>query len=279
LGCLIVGVGASAGGLEAFTQLLKELPPDTGLSFVLVQHLDPEHESALSQILTRATAMPVHEVTDRLRVEVNHVYIIPPNASLGIERGVLKLQPRVRTRTPARSIDAFFESLAHDRHERAIGVILSGSATDGTLGLEAIKAEGGITFAQDATARYESMPRSAVSAGCVDFVLSPEGIARELTRIARHPLVADQPPAIPAHDKISATRAGRAPVPWRRTRRAAPGAGLRPDPPAAAPAHRGRFLALQVRHRAPAHPAPHGVEPAGYTGALRRFPAPQRQGA
>jgi two-component system CheB/CheR fusion protein len=183
-------VGASAGGLEAFTQLLKELPVDTGLGFVLVQHLDPEHESALTQILTRATAMPVHEVTDRLRVEANHVYIIPPNTSLGIEQGVLKLQPRVRSRTPARSIDTFFESLAHDQHQRAIGVILSGSATDGTLGLEAIKAEGGITFAQDESARYDSMPRSAVGAGCVDFVLPPEKIARELARIARHPFVA-----------------------------------------------------------------------------------------
>ena len=108
-------MGASAGGLEAFTQLLKELPVDTGLGFVLVQHLDPEHESALTQILTRATAMPVHEVTDHLRVEANHVYIIPPNTNLGIEQGVLKLQPRLPVRTPARTIDTFFTTSTNGR--------------------------------------------------------------------------------------------------------------------------------------------------------------------
>eukprot|EP01035_Chromulina_nebulosa_P011233 gene11233-15026_t len=127
----IVGVGASAGGLEAFTRLLKRLPVDTGMAFVLVQHLDPDHASALTQILTRATAMPVHEVTNNLRVEANHVYIIPPNTALGLVRGVLKLQPRSHSRLAPRAIDAFFEALAQDRHERAIGVILSGTATDG----------------------------------------------------------------------------------------------------------------------------------------------------
>src|SRR5437879_5015113 len=186
----IVGVGASAGGLEAFTQLLKHLPTDTGLGFVLVQHLDPQHESALTQILTRATSMPVREVTNDLQVEANHVYIIPPNTNLTIEQGVLKLGPRPDGRKAHRSIDSFFESLAQDQNERAIGVILSGTATDGTLGLEAIKAEGGITFAQDDSAKYDSMPRSAVAAGCVDFVLSPKNIARELVRIAKHPYFA-----------------------------------------------------------------------------------------
>ena len=187
----VVGIGASAGGLEAFTQLLKHLPLDTGMGFVLVQHLDPEHESALTQLLTRATSMPVREVTNNLRVEPNHVYVIPPNTNLGIARGRLETSAaRRRTRTPHRSIDFFFESLAQDQRERAIGVILSGTATDGTLGLEAIKAEGGITFAQDDSARYDSMPRSAVAAGCVDFVLSPEDIAKELARIAKHPYVA-----------------------------------------------------------------------------------------
>jgi two-component system CheB/CheR fusion protein len=185
----IVGIGASAGGLEAFTRLLKRLPVDTGMGFVLVQHLDPQHDSALPQILARATAMPVHEVTNHLRVEPNQVYIIPPNTALGISGGVLKLQPRSKTPAPPRSIDFFFEALAHDQQERAIGMILSGTATDGTLGLEAIKAEGGITFAQDESARYDSMPRSAIGAGCVDLVLTPEAMARELARIARHPFL------------------------------------------------------------------------------------------
>ena len=189
----IVGVGASAGGLEAFTQLLKHLPLDTGLGFVLVQHLDPQHESALTQLLKRATAMAVHEVTNNLRVKANHVYVIPPNTKLDIAKGVLKLKPRPQDRGAHHPIDAFFESLAQDQRERAIGIILSGTATDGTLGLEAIKAEGGITFAQDDSAKYDSMPHSAVAAGCVDFVLSPENIAKELARIAKHPYIASAP--------------------------------------------------------------------------------------
>ena len=185
----IVGIGASAGGLEAFSALLKHLPLDTGMGFVLVQHLDPVHDSALTQLLGRATSLPVHEVTNNLRVEPNHVYVIPPNRSLSITAGVLTLGPRPKTRTPHRSIDLFFEALANDQGARAIGVILSGTANDGTVGLEAIKAEGGITFAQDDSARYDSMPRSAVAAGSVDFVLSPEDIAAELARIAKHPAV------------------------------------------------------------------------------------------
>jgi two-component system CheB/CheR fusion protein len=180
----IVGVGASAGGLEAFSALLGHLPLDTGMAFVLVQHLDPQHESALTQLLARASALPVHEVTNNLRVEADHVYVIPPNSNLSIAQGVLQLEPRRQARVPQRSIDFFFESLAQDQRERAVGVILSGTATDGTLGLEAIKAEGGITFAQDESARYDSMPRSAIAAGCVDFILPPESIAKELTRIA-----------------------------------------------------------------------------------------------
>ena len=186
----IVGVGASAGGLEAFTKLLSHLALDTGMGFVLVQHLDPVHESALTQLLARATALPVQDVTNHMLVEPNHVYVIPPNTDLSIEAGVLMLQPRDMARIPARSIDFFFESLAADQHERAIGVILSGTASDGTIGLEAIKAEGGITFAQDDSAKYDSMPRSAVAAGCVDFELSPAGIADELRRLAIHPYVA-----------------------------------------------------------------------------------------
>lgn len=198
----IVGIGASAGGLEAFTRLLNHLPLDTGLCFVLVQHLDPKHDSALTQLLARATSMPVREVSNNLRVKTNHVYVIPPNTILGLAKDRLTLQPRPQTGRAPRAVDAFFESLAQDQRERAIGVILSGTASDGTLGLETIKAEGGITFAQDESAKYDSMPRSAVAAGCVDFVLSPENIAKELARIAKHPYVAGQldDPLAPAED-------------------------------------------------------------------------------
>lgn len=186
----IVGVGASAGGLEAFTRLVEQLPPDTGMAFVLVQHLDPEHESKLPQLLGRATNLPVLEVVNNTRVKPNHIYVIPPNRTMTVERRTLKLLPRQKTDKQYRSIDRFLESLAADQGHQSIGVILSGTATDGTLGLQAIKGEGGITFAQDESAKYDSMPRSAVAAGDVDFVLAPEKIAKELARIAEHPYVA-----------------------------------------------------------------------------------------
>ncbi len=182
----IVGVGASAGGLEAFTQLLRALPPDTGMAFVLVQHLSPTHESALAEILGRATRMPVMEVNDTPVVEPNHVYVIPPNRCMDIADGALQLAPREKAGN-TRVIDHFFRALAEDRRHLAIGVVLSGTASDGTLGLEAIKAEGGITFAQNDSAQYEGMPHSAIASGCVDLVLPPGEIARELARIARHP--------------------------------------------------------------------------------------------
>jgi len=186
----IVGVGASAGGLEAFTQMLSALPVDTGMAFVLVQHLAPTHASLLAELLSRTTAMPVAEVQDEPRVKPNRVYVIPPDRNMIISQGVLQLLPRQEARGQHRPIDFFLRSLAKEQGHRAIGVILSGTATDGTLGLERIKAEGGITFAQDDTAQQSSMPRSAVASGCVDFVLPPDGIARKIGRIARHWYVA-----------------------------------------------------------------------------------------
>jgi two-component system CheB/CheR fusion protein len=187
----IVGVGASAGGLEAFTQLLRAMPPDTGMGFVLVQHLAPTHASNLTEILSRTTRMPVMEVHEEQAVEPDHVYVIPPDRDMVIDKGTLHLLPRP-SHGLHRPIDLFLQSLAQDQGHKAIGVILSGTATDGTLGLESIKAEGGITFAQDDTAQQGGMPRSAVAAGCVDFVLSPAGIAAEIARIARHPYVAPE---------------------------------------------------------------------------------------
>jgi len=192
----IVGVGASAGGFEAFRELLRALPSDTGLALVLVQHLDPGHESLLAKLLSKATAMPVAEVEEGMEVEKNHVYVIPPNKTMGIRNGTLHLMARGEPTAKHLPIDHFLTSLAEDRGNRAIGVILSGTASDGTLGLKAIKAEGGITFAQDIkSAKYDGMPRSAIAAGCVDFVLPPEAIASELTRIGRHPYLGITPPA------------------------------------------------------------------------------------
>ncbi len=185
----VVGVGASAGGLVAVTQLLQALPADTGASFVIIQHLAPDVTSNLSEILSRSTLMPVCEVCDEPEVEPDHVYVIPPGRDMIIAGGKLVLleQDRYARR---RGIDQFFCSLAEECGHKAIGVVLSGAMSDGTLGLEAIKAAGGITFAQNDSAQHDSMPRSAVASGCVDFVLPPDQIAHEIARIARHPYVA-----------------------------------------------------------------------------------------
>jgi two-component system CheB/CheR fusion protein len=183
----VVGVGASAGGLEAFSRLLRALPADSGAAFVLVQHLSPSRESELASILSRATSMPVSEVVDESAIQPNHVYVLPPGKAMVMVNGHLRLLSR-GSRGAQHPIDQFFRSLAEQQRHLAIGVVLSGTATDGTLGLEEIKAEGGITFAQDDTAQQPGMPHSAIASGCVDFVLSPEGIAGEIPRIVAHPL-------------------------------------------------------------------------------------------
>ncbi|HEY2343872.1 MAG TPA: chemotaxis protein CheB, partial [Chthoniobacteraceae bacterium] len=183
----IVGIGASAGGLEAFTELLGSLPAKAEAAYVLVQHLDPTHRSLLSELLGRATALPVREIVNKTRAEANQIYVIPPNCDLTIAAGILKLTPRKKNE-PARSIDHFLQSLASDQKGNAIGVILSGAGSDGAKGLKAIKHAGGITFAQDAdSSKYDSMPRSAVATGCVDFVLPPGKIATEIGRLILQP--------------------------------------------------------------------------------------------
>lgn len=162
----IGGVGASAGGLEAFTTLLKALPPDTGMAFVLVQHLAPTHPSALAEILQRATKMPVTEVQDKSAIEPNHVYVIPPDRSMFTEGGTLQLLPREGPGLH-RPVDQFFRSLAEDRRHQAIGVVLSGTASDGTLGLEAIQSSG---------ARRPNCPRWPVRYYCCARVSAGSGI-------------------------------------------------------------------------------------------------------
>ncbi|HJS90333.1 MAG TPA: chemotaxis protein CheB [Steroidobacteraceae bacterium] len=192
---LIVGIGASAGGLEALSDLLTHLPDDTNMAFVIVQHLAPSHESTMTELLGRRTHMKVQQVRDDMQIEPNCVYVIPPNYDLGVLHGTLQLFQRRETQRPHLPVDHFLSSLAQDQKDRAIGVVLSGSGSDGAIGLTAIKAEGGITIAQDpVTAQYDGMPRSAMAAGCVDFVRSPDGIARELAQIAAHPYVRRKPP-------------------------------------------------------------------------------------
>jgi two-component system, chemotaxis family, CheB/CheR fusion protein len=185
----IAGIGASAGGIEAFKQMLEAVPANSGVAFILIPHLAPNHPSSLAAILARTTPMVVTEVKDENPVLPNRVYVIPPGQDMIISSGRLQLSPREIHRQH-RPIDLFLHSLAEERKHLAIAVVLSGTGTDGTRGLQAIKAEGGITFAQDASAQHDSMPRSAIASGCADFVLSPAEIGREITRIARSTLVA-----------------------------------------------------------------------------------------
>ncbi len=200
----VVGIGASAGGLEAFRQLLSALPTDTGMAFVLVQHLEPKHESVLTALLARATRMPVTEVYENMHIQPDHVYVIPANADMSMVDGLLHLAARKAPAGRHLPIDYFFHSLAAARGPRATGVILSGTASDGTEGIKAIKAAGGATFAQDPeSAKFDGMPRNAIATGCVDFVLPPERIARELAHLVQHPFAGplDAVPSLPAQEQ------------------------------------------------------------------------------
>ena len=168
----IVALGASAGGLEAFEQFFRHVPADSGMAFVLVPHLDPSHASILTEILQRSTAMPVVEAQDQMAVAPNRVYVIPPNRDMAIFHGALQLSVPEPPRGQRMPIDAFLRSLAEDQGERAIGVILSGTGTDGTLGLRAILGAGGVSMVQEpATAKYDGMPASAIQAGYATHVL------------------------------------------------------------------------------------------------------------
>jgi two-component system CheB/CheR fusion protein len=184
----IVGVGASAGGLEAFTQLLEALPRAPGLALVLVQHMAPNHDSALPGLLASHTEMPVVQVTDGARVKPNHVYVIPPNVQMELQDGTLDLSPRPADRTQYTPIDTFFGSMARVSDCRAIAVVLSGTASDGSVGIREVKAAGGITLAQSPqSAKFDSMPRAAIATGMVDLVMTPAEIGAEIVEIARHP--------------------------------------------------------------------------------------------
>jgi two-component system, chemotaxis family, CheB/CheR fusion protein len=186
----IVGIAASAGGLDAFTQLLSRLPVDTGMAFVLIQHLSPNHESLLAEILARVTRIPVQEVEDGMVVQPNQAYVIPPNTKMVLKNGALELSPREKVLGRFMPADAFLASLAVDCGHKAIAVVLSGTDGDGSMGLRAVKAAGGITFAQQQdTAQFEDMPNTAVATGAVDFVLPPEMIASELANLSQNPLL------------------------------------------------------------------------------------------
>ena len=182
----VVGVGASAGGLDAFKRFLRAIPEDSRMAYILVQHLDPAHESILAELLQKTTRIPVREITDNMQVEADHIYIIPSNKLLTATDGILQLSARPPKNQKNMPIDLFFSSLAEVHQSHAIGIILSGTGSDGTLGLKSIKDHGGIAFAQDpASAAYDAMPQSAIDAEIIDFILPPEEMPQQLLLLNR----------------------------------------------------------------------------------------------
>lgn len=200
----IVGIGASAGGLAAFEAFFANMPVDTesGMAFVLVQHLAPDHKSILRDLIKRYTRMEVFEVEDGMAVLPNRAYIIPPNHDMALLNGILHLLEPAAPRGLRLPIDFFFRSLAQDQQERAICIVLSGTGSDGTAGVRAIKGEGGMTMAQEpSTTAYDGMPRSAIATGLVDYVLPPEKMPTQLISYAAHAFGKKNRPVIPPAGK------------------------------------------------------------------------------
>ncbi len=194
----VVGIGASAGGLEPLQAFFRHTRADADLAYIVVSHLDPAHPSALVQLLQRETTMPVAEIEDGMRVRPNRVFVIPPNRFVAIKSGVLQLARPNAKRGVRLPIDFLFRSLAEDQGDHAISIVLSGTGTDGTLGLRAVKGAGGLTLAQDEeTADYDSMPHSAIATGAVDFVLPAERMPEQLLRFMQHPYATGATPIAP----------------------------------------------------------------------------------
>lgn len=182
----VVAIGASAGGLEAVSELMQSLPHNTGMAFVYIQHLDRTYDSALVAILQRATMMKVLEIENGIVIKPNQLFVIPPNTDMQLVGDTFTLSERAKAPAKHSPIDVFFLSLAENKREGAIGIVLSGTATDGALGLKAIKEAGGITFAQDESALFQSMPKTAIGEGIVDSIMSPREMAEELTRLSQN---------------------------------------------------------------------------------------------
>ncbi|KUO65050.1 MAG: hypothetical protein APF83_10960, partial [Lutibacter sp. BRH_c52] len=198
----MVAIGASAGGLEAVSLLLQNLSPETGMAYIYVQHLSPDHKSLLVPLLSKKTVMKVQDIDDMEKILPNNVYIIPYNKEIEVIDGHIQLLPRPQNKSSNLSVDVLFSSLAETHKENVIGIILSGSASDGTRGLSEIKEAGGITFAQDDSAKFTSMPHSAIASGYVDFVLSPKEIAAELNWMGKHDLIRRNPAKASPKGKI-----------------------------------------------------------------------------
>jgi two-component system CheB/CheR fusion protein len=184
---LIVGMGASAGGLESFNEFFEIMPENSGMAFVLVQHLDPTHKSLMVDLIKKHTQMIISEVVDHTEVQPNHIYVIPPNKDMAIFNGVLHLMDPTQARGFRKPIDYFFRSLAEDQMEKAIGIVLSGTGTEGALGLKNIKNQGGLAIVQEpTTAKYDGMPRSVIAANAHDFILPIKEIPKKLQQYAKN---------------------------------------------------------------------------------------------
>src|SRR5665213_3280692 len=184
----VVGIGASAGGLEAYTQFFEAMRPDSGMAFVLIQHLPPDRESMIVEIISKRTSIPVSQVEDGIEVKPDHIYVIRPGRTLTIRDGHLHLGERLEKPGNNRPVDDFFKSLAEEQRERAIAVIMSGMGSNGTAGAQAIKALGGLCIAQDPeSAQFPSMPQNLIDAGYADYILRPLDIPDVLLSYAEHP--------------------------------------------------------------------------------------------
>ncbi len=193
----VVGIGASAGGLEALQEFFRAMPLKPGAAFVIVQHLSPDYKSLMDELLARYTRMVIHRVENEMKLEENHIYLIPPKMNMTISQGKLFLSEQQAMRTLNLPIDIFFRSLAVDQDKNAIGIILSGTGSDGTLGIRAIKEYGGITMVQDdRSAKFDGMPRSSISTGLVDYILPPAKLAEELLSYIKHPFIRQKGPII-----------------------------------------------------------------------------------
>ena len=185
----IVGIGASAGGLEALEQFFEKIPENCGMAFIVIQHLDPNHIGILPELLQRTTTLKVLQVTDRLRVKPNHVYVIPPNKSMSILNGVLHLFEQVQTHGLRLPIDIFFRSLADDKQDKSIGIILSGMGSDGSLGVKAIKEKNGIVLVQEpSSAKFDGMPRSATTSVIANIIAPSNELPAKLIAYLKYSL-------------------------------------------------------------------------------------------
>lgn len=186
----IVGIGASAGGLEALSAFVGNIPEGLGCVYIIAQHMSPNHRSMMVDILSRESTLPVQTVVDGGLPEPENIYVVPPGFNLSIREGVFRLQPPLPEISPKPSVNLLFQSMAEYYDERAVGIILSGTGSDGTSGLRAVKAAGGITFAQlPESAKYDGMPRSAIESGVVDRIMMPDQMGRDLERLIKFPNV------------------------------------------------------------------------------------------